>query len=208
MNNLILAREIENSVFELRGEKVVLDRDVARFYGVETRVVNQAVRNNIEKFPKSYMFETTNAELQILAAESYDNNLRMKFLELDKNERGQHSKFPPKVFTEKGLYMLATILKSKQALETNFAIIETFAKLREFGRVINKSTDGDISSDERKKLTERGTELISEVFDDALASSVEKETSFELNFAMVKVKHSIKTTEGKDPRKSSKKEKK
>ena len=85
--------KIESKIIIIRDQKVILDKDVADLYGVETKRINEAVKNNPERFPVGYLFE------------------------IDKNEgRGQHVKYLPKVFTEKGLYMLATILKSKTAI--------------------------------------------------------------------------------------------
>jgi len=107
--------KIESKIIIVREQKVILDRDVAEIYGVETKRINEAVKNNPERFPSGYVFE------------------------IDKNEgRGQHVKYMPKVFTEKGLYMLATILKSKIAIQTSIAIIETFAKVKELSNTINE----------------------------------------------------------------------
>ena len=113
--DIIKIQNIESKIVNLREQKVILDRDVAEIYGVETKRVNEAVKNNHERFPEGYIFE------------------------LDKNEgRGQHLKYLPKVFTEKGLYMLATILKSKVATQTTIAIIETFVKVKELTNTINE----------------------------------------------------------------------
>ncbi len=104
MTNII---EVENKIITLRDQQVILDSDVAELYGVQTKEINQAVRNNPEKFPIGYIWELSTEETQ---------SLRSKILTLKNLGRGQHSKYPPKAFTEKGLYMLATILKSPQAV--------------------------------------------------------------------------------------------
>lgn len=94
--------EVENKIVTLRGQQVILDSDVAELYGVETKRINEAVSNNPEKFPDGYIWELIEEEVSAL---------RSKISTLKKTGRGQHSKYPPKAFTEKGLYMLATILK-------------------------------------------------------------------------------------------------
>ena len=108
--------EIENKIIEIREQKVILDSDVAKLYDVETKEINQAVSNNPEKFPEGYLFEITKNELDIL---------RSKFL----TAKFSKTRVLPKAFTEKGLYMLATILKSPKATQTTIYIIETFDKL-------------------------------------------------------------------------------
>ncbi len=116
--------EVENKIIILRGQQVILDADVAELYGVETRDINKAVRNNPEKFPPGYIFEIN---------ESEKNELVENF---HRFERQKHSTVFPKAFTEKGLYMLATILKSPKVVETTIAIVEAYAKLKELSRVI------------------------------------------------------------------------
>lgn len=100
----------------------MLDKDLAELYGVETKHINQAVRNNIVKFPEDFYFELTDEE---------ENPLRSKILTL-KNSRGRHRKYNTKVFTEQGVYMLATILKSKIASDVTISIIRIFAQMRKF----------------------------------------------------------------------------
>jgi len=124
MKDIIQSNQVENLIIAVRGERVILDSDVAALYGVETKEINQAVRNNPDKFPTGYILAVDIEELK---------SLRSKFLTL-KNGRGEHTKYPPKAFTEKGLYMLATILKSIRATQTTIAIVETFAKIRELSR--------------------------------------------------------------------------
>ena len=99
---------------------------MAGLYGVETREINQAVRNNRDKFPTSYMFELSNSELHDLRSKILTTNVSSK------------SRSTTKVFTERALYMLATILKGETARNMTFAIIETFAKVRELKRVRNE----------------------------------------------------------------------
>ena len=100
---LVNTKEVEAKIAVIRNTKVIADADVAALYGVETREVNQAVRNNADKFPADYMFELNKSELQDLKSKILTSNV------------SSANRKPTKVFTEKGLYMLATILKSEQA---------------------------------------------------------------------------------------------
>ena len=139
---VIREQEIEACLIELRGQKVLLDRDVAILYGVETKRVNEAVRNNPDKFPEGYLVSLQVSEKQELV-ENFD---RFKTL--------KHATMEPKAFTEKGLYMLATVLKSPRATATTLAIIESFAHLRELSRNLNiLSTETD--EGKQKTLTQR-----------------------------------------------------
>ena len=109
-----LLPQVEEKIITLRNQQVILDCDVAELYGVETKRINEAVSNNPEKFPEGYIFKLENNEVI---------SLRSKFSTLKSNGRGQHPKYPHKDFTEKGLYMLATILKSPRAVQTTIAKI-------------------------------------------------------------------------------------
>jgi len=175
--NVVKFENIKDLIIELRGQKVIIDQDVAHVYGVETKRINEAVKNNSDKFPEDYFFKTTEDELDIL---------RSKF----STAKFSKTRTTPSVFTEKGLYMLATILKSKQATEATFAIIETFSKIRELSRTVNELSTIENKQDQ-KSLMQRSGELIAEVLDDDLQTS-EAETTIELNFAVLKFKHTIK----------------
>ena len=109
---------IINKIYVIRDQKVMLDRDLAELYGVETRRLKEQVRRNIERFPESFMFELTKEEHAAL---------RSQFATL---KRGQHSKYPPFVFTEHGILMLSSVLNSKIAIKMSVQIIETFVQLR------------------------------------------------------------------------------
>ena len=170
--------EVENRIITLRDQQVILDSDVADLYGVETKRINEAVSNNPDKFPKGYILELSDNE-KIELVENFDRFNRQK-----------HSTSLPKAFTEKGLYMLATILKSPKAVQTTIAIVEAYAKLKELSRVmaeIPQKTD----SVEQKTLLQRGGQLIDDMMTDVLPVQ-SSETSFELNLAMLKFKHSVK----------------
>ena len=121
IKGVISIEDVQQRIIRVREQPVIIDADVASLYGVETKRVNEAVRNNPEKFPGDYMFELDDNESRVL---------RSKISTLERVGKGRHSKYNFKAFTEKGLYMLATVLKSKRATAATFAIIETFVKVR------------------------------------------------------------------------------
>lgn len=175
MSNII---EVENKIISLRGQQVILDADVAYLYGVETKRINEAVSNNPEKFPEGYIFQLENQEFVVLRS-------KISTAKLSKTRQ------LPKAFTEKGLYMLATILKSPKAVQTTLAIVEAYSKLKELSRIIVEVPQQEENQQEQKILLQRGGQLI----DDLLTSVLPKqssETSFELNLAMFKFRHSVK----------------
>jgi len=177
MSGIVKLEELKDLIIEIRDEKVLLDADVAVIYGVETKRINEAVKNNPDKFPQEYIFELSEAEFSVL---------RSKF----STAKFAMTRVAPKAFTEKGLYMIATILRSRQAIEATFAIIETFSKIRALSRGIKAlSTVQDKA--EQKSLMQKSGELIADIFDDDLQTSG-TETSIELNFAVLKFKHTIK----------------
>ena len=137
MANIIKLADVESVIIEIRGQRVILDSDVARLYGVETREVNQAIRNNPNKFPAGYVMELTRQE-------------KAEVVKIFDNPQLKFSPKTPKAFTEKGLYMLATILKGDVATKTTIAIVETFTKMRELSQTVGELTD---TSDEYRKCT-------------------------------------------------------
>lgn len=178
MDEIIKIGDVQNLVIKLRGQDVLLDRDVATLYGVETKRVNEAVRNNPDKFPYGYLFELDKYEKKELV-ENFD---RFKTL--------KHSTVAPTAFTERGLYMLATILKSEAAVKATIAIIDTFTQVREMVRKMEELQKTE-NPEEQKVLLKQSGELISDVIGNNL-STTESETQVELNFAVVKIKHTIK----------------
>ena len=178
MNAIIKIENLTDLIIEIRDESVLLDADVAQIYGVETRDINKAVANNPDKFPAGYIVELSKLE---------KDELVENFHRFDKLK---HSTVNPKAFTEKGLYMMATILRSQQATEATFAIIETFSKIRELSRTI-KELSVVPDKAQQKSLMQKSGELITEIFDDDLQTS-DTETTIELNFAVLKFKHTIK----------------
>jgi hypothetical protein len=118
---------IEDTILLIRGKRVILDHDLARLYGVTTRVLNQAVKRNLDRFPEDFMFQLTEAE-----AEEWQHlkRLRSQFVILKKG-RGTHRKYQPYAFTEHGILMLSSVLKSQRAVQMNIQIMRTFVRLRE-----------------------------------------------------------------------------
>jgi phage regulator Rha-like protein len=119
--SLIPVERIERAILLIRGQKVMLDSDLAELYGVETRVLVQAVRRNIERFPDDFMFQLNREEAA---------SLRSQIVTL-KRGRGQHSKYPPYAFTEQGVAMLSGVLRSERAIQVNIQIMRTFIRLRQ-----------------------------------------------------------------------------
>jgi len=181
MNNIIKFENIESKLLEIKEQKVLLDFDIAELYEVETKRINEAVKNNPDKFPVGYILELSKEELDFL---------KSKISTLKGSGRGQHTKYPPKAFTEKGLYMLATILKSKSATKTTISIIETFAKVRELTKTINILSQNP-EKEKQQSLMKKSGEIISELLDNDLQTK-ESETVIEINFAVLKFKHTIK----------------
>lgn len=178
MSDLIKIENLKNLIIEIRGNTVLLDTDVAEIYGVETRDINKAVANNPDKFPDGYIIELSKTE-KVELVENFHRFDKLK-----------HSTVNPKAFAEKGLYMLATILKSPQATQATISIVETFSKIRELSRSIKELSTVQDKADQ-KSLMHKSGELIAEIFDDDLQTS-DTETSIELNFAVLKFKHMIK----------------
>jgi hypothetical protein len=179
----LVVQKVESMIMGIRGENVILDADVAELYGVETKRINEAVKNNPDKFPEDYMFMLTDEELQVLrSTRSTSNILRSKF--------STKSRALPKAFTEKGLYMLATILRSKKSIEVTFAIIETFVKVRKIKRELvdlHNETDKNIVSDKMNHFSD----MLSDIVMPDLETS-ETESILELNFIIGKIKHTVK----------------
>lgn len=117
---------IEDTILLIRGQKVILDQDLARLYGVATKVLNQAVKRNLDRFPEDFMFQLTKAETKDLPR---FKRLRSQIVTL-KQSRGTHIKYQPYAFTEHGILMLSSVLKSKLAVQINIQIMRTFVRLR------------------------------------------------------------------------------
>ena len=119
---LVPLAQVERTILLIRGYKVILDADLAAMYGVETRELLQAVKRNVERFPEDFMFRLT-------AEESVA--LRSQAVILKKGGRGQHRKYLPCAFTEQGVAMLSTVLRSPRAVQVNIEIMRAFVRLRQ-----------------------------------------------------------------------------
>jgi len=129
---LLVPGKLATLVHYLRHEKVILDSDLAELYGVPTKVLNQAVQRNLGRFPSDFMFQLTeneeaNLRSQIGTSKNAGNSLRSQIVTL---KRGQHRKYLPYAFTEQGVAMLSSVLRSERAVEVNIAIMRTFVQLR------------------------------------------------------------------------------
>lgn len=174
----ITHEEVEKRIIKIRSEDVILDSDVAMLYGVETRAINKAVRNNPDKFPEGYVIALTHDEKQ----EVVEILHHLHFL--------KYSPVLPKAFTEKGLYMLATILKSKKATATTLSIIETFSKTKEIARTIKQIPTFKENSPQYQNTVRKAGEMIADLIVSPLNTD-ESEASIEFNLALVKFKYRI-----------------
>lgn len=174
--------QVQDKIIFIRNQNVIIDADVAELYGVETKQLNQAVSRNPEKFPDGYVIQLTKEE----KSEVVTNCDHLESLKFSPNL--------PKAFTEKGLYMLATILKSTKAVETTLAIIESFAKVRELSRVIHQVQTLPENSPKQKTLMEHTGELIADLIipDDDALEVTGTETTYEMNLAIFKLKRTVK----------------
>lgn len=176
--------DVKSKMITVRGQAVLLDRDVAALYGVETRVLNQAVKRNMERFPDGYIFTLTVEECS-----------RSQLVTLN-GGRGSNIKYLPHAFTERGLYMLATILKSGRAVSATLAIIETYAQLRSMVRDMETlQTLKDGSPEQSAQLTQAGHKLAALIGDNLSTESTK--TTIELNLAVLKITHEVTRTKKK-----------
>ena len=177
--NVVRFNQVEEKILTIRNQSVILDSDVAFLYGVETKRVNEAVNNNPDKFPEGYVFMLEKQDV---------TNLRSKF---STTNLSSMTRVAPKVFTKKGCYMLATILKSPKATQTTIDIIEAFEKMQEMSTSIAELMKNPENEQKQRTLVQKGEELFSGIIGNAL-DTVDTETSFELNLAAFKIKHTVK----------------
>ena len=172
---------VKSKMIAVRGQPVLLDRDVASLYGVGTKVLNQAVKRNAERFPDGYILTLTPEECS-----------RSQIVTLN-GGRGSNIKYLPHAFTERGLYMLATILKGDRAVRTSLAIVETYAQVREMVRNMEAlQTLKDGSPEQSAQLTKAGHKLAALIGDNLSTESTK--TTIELNLAVLKITHEVTRT--------------
>ena len=119
MRNVVPSEQIERAILLIRGQKVMLDYDLAKLYGVETKILNQAVKRNIKRFPGDFMFQLDIQEVR---------DSRSQIVTL---KRGQNIKYRPYAFTEQGILMLSSVLNSERAVQVNIEIMRAFVRLRQ-----------------------------------------------------------------------------
>jgi len=145
MAEILPIESIVSKIILLRGEKVLLDRDLAELYGVETKVLKQAVRRNIKRFPSDFMFELSKEEFE---------DWRSQFVTSNSDKMGL--RYKPMAFTEQGVAMLSSVLKSERAIEVNIAIIRAFVILRQMlasnAELAHKLEEMEKKYDERFKI--------------------------------------------------------
>ena len=137
---IITTKEVQEKVLIVHGQKVLLDRDVAALYGVETKAINQAVKRNIERFPEEFRFQLTKDEYDFLRSQfatlkEDEKVLRSQSVTLENDasdQRGKHAKYLPYVFTEQGVAMLSAVLHSETAIQVSIKIMNAFVQLRHY----------------------------------------------------------------------------
>ena len=177
---------VKSRMLIVRDQPVLLDRDVAALYGVQTKEINQAVRNNPDKFPEGFLLQLNNDEFSDWKSKILTSNLSPA----EKNAIKMGVRRAPKAFTERGLYMLATVLKGELATKATLAIVNTYAQVRSVKReLLELHKEGD----KKKKLAlmqHFGEALTDIVMPDP--DEVETESSLELNFFIGKIKHTVR----------------
>ena len=158
MDEIVPIENIAGHIHLIRGVRVMLDRDLAKLYQVETRALKQAVRRNASRFPEDFMFELTLDEDRALRSQ----NVTLK--------RGQHAKYPPMAFTEQGVAMLSSVLNSERAIQVNIQIMRAFTKLRHLV-LDNEELRNEIES--LRKETEGKFRVVFETLDHLLAEDAE-----------------------------------
>lgn len=145
MNELVTMSRIESKIYLIRGQKVMLDRDLASLYGVTTFNLNKAVKRNIKRFPADFMFQLTRIEY---------NALRFQ---IGMIEKGAHSKYLPHAFIEQGVAMLSSVLHSEKAVEINILIMRAFVRLR---KVLSSNKDlAYLFKELKHKVDQHDTEI-------------------------------------------------
>ncbi|NLD37108.1 MAG: ORF6N domain-containing protein [Desulfatiglans sp.] len=176
MEYSISVESIASKIIFIRGEKVLLDRDLAAMYGVTTKVLNQAVRRNSKRFPADFMFELTKEENLSLRSQ----NVTLK--------RGQHSKYLPFAFTEHGVAMLSSVLSSERAIEVNIAVVRAFVHLRKMAITYEALERKLRDIEDRQEGQEEKIEVIFEAIRQLMAPPEKKgnKIGFEVNEGGIK----------------------
>ena len=182
---------VQSRMLTIRNQQVLLDRDVAALYGVETKALNQAVKRNAERFENGYVFQLDAQEMENWKSQIVTSNLS----EREALGVKMGLRRAPYAFTERGLYMLATVLNSKGAVRATKAIIETYAQVRSMVRDMEAiQTEKAGSPGQANLLTRAGHKLAALIGDNLSTQS--RKTTIELNLALLKITHEV--TKGKE----------
>ena len=146
---IIVEEVVMNKIYIVRGQKVMLDRDLAELYQIETKQLKRQVKRNTERFPEDFMIELTKTE---------EDSLRSQFGAL---KRGEHIKYLPYAFTEQGVAMLSSVLNSPKAIQVNIEIIRVFTRMRQ---LLMDNTEIRLAIEKLEKRTENNTKNIEVVF--------------------------------------------
>jgi len=181
---LVTHDSVKSRIIQLRDEKVLLDSDVAELYGVETKRINEAIKRNQDKFPSGYIIELNSNEWKSLKSQFATSK-----------SKGGKVKLPI-AFTQRGLYMLATILKSPQAVNTTIAIIDTFTQFKDVTQAMYEIAEA--KNDQQKvKIFEKSTDIIADILDNDLIVS-QQETNFKLKLPFFEVTRKITKVKNKN----------
>ena len=189
--DMITTERVRPLLVAIRGQMVLLDRDVAALYEVQTKEVNQAVRNNPDKFPAGFVFQLNSLELENWKSKILTSNLSEE--ELSSVKMGMRKL--PYAFTERGLYMLATILKGRAATRATLAIVDTYARVREMSQTMEALQRVQDGGEEQRSLLQKTGELLADIVGKNLATK-SCETEIEFNFALVKIRRRYVSTKG------------
>ncbi|MBO4956879.1 MAG: ORF6N domain-containing protein [Rickettsiales bacterium] len=182
---IISNTDIENKIILIEDKPVILDVDVAGFYGVETRAINQAVKNNPNKFPDGYIIELD---------KEVKNELIKNF---DRLDNLKHSTTNIKAFTEKGLYMLATILKGERATKITIKIIDTFAKFKEITSDLSIASNVKNQEEKANVLQRAGLNLMDLLTENLHQETITTKTRITLDLGIIKVEREVEKSKSK-----------
>jgi len=161
-----IIQSLQNRIYEIRGMRVILDKDLALIYDTDTKVLNQSVKRHLDRFPVDFMFQLTNEELESIRIQVKDLDpssmySRSQFVTLN-TTRGSNIKYLPLAFTEQGVAMLSGILNSKRAIQMNIAIMRAFVELR---RILLMKSDFKLQLDEIKERLGGHDAQLSQIYD-------------------------------------------
>lgn len=175
--NLITHDQVKSKIVQIRNQNVLLDNDVAELYGVETGRINEAVKRNTDKFPEGFLINLNKNEWENLKSQNA----------ISSSHGG--SRTVPTAFTEEGLYMLATILKSPKAVQTTIAIIKTFSQFKNLTRNALQLSRAE-NNQHSIEVVEKTTDIISDIFDNELIVS-KQEDSFKIKLPFFEMTRKI-----------------